>query len=235
MSKTPSVDKVSVFCALVQQGIDAWVEAGKLLVELIDGDPDAVQGISARAPWATREVLSNFERIGRGQVLPQLLVDPSEGAQALLKLPYEEQRRLCDAEVAVASLVRGEIVVASKRIQKLSRQECRTLFSATGIRPIAEQRKLLHRGPSISRAPRDPEPIEENEEGEEEVQQSLEDDETDTAEKHLARAQAELIRAREIMTEKKAPPVLDRHITTALNAIGNLRFELKELPVTLLP
>ena len=59
----------------IQRGLDSWLAAGKLLVSMLDDDAMTLDQIAAEADtdFINSDVLAQFERIGRGQVLPALL------------------------------------------------------------------------------------------------------------------------------------------------------------------
>src|SRR5688572_23774076 len=86
----PDIDK---FGKLVQPGIDAWNEAGKLLVLLMRQDSNIIPRIQAKFPDMSRDMIQVFERIGRKQIYAPLLADTSAAARKLLELPYQMQER----------------------------------------------------------------------------------------------------------------------------------------------
>lgn len=220
-------DRVERFSRLVTEGIEAWVGAGEILNEMLAEDPLVKFKIVEKIPWMTTDILDGFERMGRREIFPQLLLDQSEGARRLIRLPYAEQERLYGGEIPLAVMKRGEIITERRPIRDLNFKECQRAFSDFSLRPIAEQRKMLIPAPkrvvisaTVRRTDSENEAI---------IQESLEDDPGEKIEDRLSMAQAALIRARELMVEKKIPHSLDAYITTALNAIGNLRYEIGEL------
>ncbi len=225
ISTFPSIEE---FARLVADGINAWVQAGKILNALIEKDESVRQRITDQIPWMTRRVLDGFERIGRGEIYPQLLLDRSPGAHALIALPYYEQQRLHSASIAIAVWKKGEVTTEHRRLQDLTPREVDLVFSEVAIRPLAEQSKIiLARNRPKQAAPRTPERVEE--EPEEAAPQSLDDDPLDSPESHLSRAQSELIRVRELIGQEEDTHRLDFLITAALTAIGKLRYQLKEM------
>lgn len=214
--------RIQQFADLVQRGVDAWVDAGKILCEMVAEDSEVREKICDRVSWMTMDVLDGFERIGRKDVYPFLLLQQSPGAHRLIKLDYETQKRFYDAEIPVAILRRGEIITESKRLNQLSWKEADTAISDTGIRPIAEQRKLLQPKIRIREVAPKVERIEE------EIESLDAEPETpDAIDTHLAKAQAELLKVRELLGDGNTR-AFEKHITNGLNAIGGLRFELKE-------
>lgn len=222
--RTVADPRIARFCDLVQAGMDSWVEAGKLLIEIKRDNPNAFREITRAHAGISLETLHCFERLGNRELYPPLLLDGSMGARRLMKLPYEQQVRLFNTEISVATIRRGDVVTESKKLQELTAKEAEVAFSESGVRPLSEQQRMVvPRKSSNFRLPR------ETFDSPDDRPESLDEDGSgDTIQGKLAEAQAALIRAREVMIEKEVPQGLDRFITTALNAIGNLRFEINE-------
>jgi hypothetical protein len=62
--------KIAEFSQAVSDGMEAWQRAGNIMVELVDADPYVYDYIGQQCPSMTPGMLSTFERIGRGQILP---------------------------------------------------------------------------------------------------------------------------------------------------------------------
>jgi len=219
MELTKQTKKIEQFITWVQCGIDAWSEAGRILNEMIAEDSNARSAIMDRIPWMTYQILVGFERIGRNEIYPHLLLDKSPGAHVLITLPYEEQKRLHSAEIAIACVQRGEIITTHRKLQDMTKAEAELAMGGGSLRPVAEQSKLLlsKLRPKETRAPR------EVKECHSKIPESLDDDPNETAEMHLAKAQAEMIRARELFGERAQTAPVDALFVTALNCIGRLR------------
>ena len=66
MSELAVIDpRIAEFSSLINQGIDAWQRAGKILCELEQTTPDAYRVILADNPHLTPHILDIFARIGR--------------------------------------------------------------------------------------------------------------------------------------------------------------------------
>ena len=98
MSLTTSATSLESLKSAIDAGIESWKAAGIAIVDLIDNHGMTLGQISEsiNSPVVNPNVLAQFERIGRNQVLPRLLVASFPAAKAMQKLPLSEQRRLLD-------------------------------------------------------------------------------------------------------------------------------------------
>jgi hypothetical protein len=147
-------ERIGQFCDLVRQGIEAWEKAGALLVALLEEDPNVFEKIIANSVDGLKhEHLLTFERIGRKQLYPRLLLDESYPAKRVLDLglSFDQQVALCDRPIKVAVARNDEIVTQLKRLNELTRSEAVTVIGEDGARSIAEQSQIL-----IDRKARDP-------------------------------------------------------------------------------
>jgi hypothetical protein len=94
-------DRINQFLAAFQAGVDAWIEAGKILVELVDEDPHIYNYIQDQCPAMTPDILGKFESIGRGIILPTLAMDTSPGSKHLQRLPLSVQERFAHEPIPV--------------------------------------------------------------------------------------------------------------------------------------
>lgn len=134
---------VETFIVLVRSGIELWTRAGEMLVKLVDSNPNVYAEIIEKNQSITFEMLLAFERMGRRQIYPPLLMDTSPGAQRLLELPYDVQERFCKEPVEIVVGENGSVPVVEKRyIKELSKYEARLAFDERGARPIEEQREF---------------------------------------------------------------------------------------------
>ena len=133
------------FNELVTEGVRAWTEAGKLLVQIVDSDPQAYDKILGEAQGLTRAHLAKFEAIGRGQIEPRLLLNGSIGYQRLSKAPLSDQRRaLNDGIPLYEPTADGETTHRIVRPEDLNPFEASQVFAPGGaIRSPEEQRAYL--------------------------------------------------------------------------------------------
>jgi hypothetical protein len=142
------VNSASVITKLknaIQDGIDAWKQAGEALVELIDDHGMSLESICdfIGSPVVTINVLSQFERIGRNQVLPALLVADYPSAKLIQKLPISEQKRVSQGGVEVMVLRSGKADTLIVQAQDLTKDQCKQVFGNDSIRTLSAQRAWL--------------------------------------------------------------------------------------------
>lgn len=139
-----SSEKVREFATLVSAGIDAWVKAGEVLVEMVDGNPNAYSIILRECPHLSVDMLLAFEKIGRREIYPYLLLENCPGARMLAKLPFVLQNKYYKEPVEVlVGWMNGKPIVAKKEMRLMTKPEAERVFTANGVRSIEEQKALL--------------------------------------------------------------------------------------------
>jgi len=125
--------EIDSFVEQVNKGIDAWRQAGHILVELSKRQPDIFRLIMAKHPAINESTLQTFARIGRKEIWPPLLVDSSIGARRLLECDYDTQKEYAEKPVKVVIAWNGkDIKTKEVPIQSLSRAECAVVFDGEG-------------------------------------------------------------------------------------------------------
>lgn len=136
--------EVQQFSQLVSAGVDAWNKAGKLLVQMVDRNPNAFSIICRSDPRISIDMLLAFERIGRNQLNPYLLLDSSPGSDKLMTLPVELQNRFYTEKIpTVTRFKSGSPIIEEKLFREMSRLEAMRVFAPGGIRTIDEQCELI--------------------------------------------------------------------------------------------
>ena len=137
--------KPLALAAAIQRGIDAWAEAGKILVTLLDEDHMTLDEIAnqSESDFITPEVLAQFERIGRGQVLPALLAAQYPAAPYLERLPMSLQVQATQTGVELLVIHNGQTDTLSVAARHLTKKQCRQVFERNAIRSLAAQRAWL--------------------------------------------------------------------------------------------
>lgn len=136
--------KIAEFVSFYQGGMDAWLSAGKILVELVDADPNAYDRILEHAPMLTPDVLGVFERIGRGVLYPPLAMDASPGGSRLKLLPMSVQRKHESAPVeVVVRKTNGHYDTLMIIPKNMTRAQSKLAFAKDHIRSTGEQRAIL--------------------------------------------------------------------------------------------
>lgn len=144
----PKLDeKIRRFGELILEGVKAWTEAGKLLVEILDEDPEAYERMTGGELGLTRAHLAKFEAIGRGALEPRLLLNGSAGYQRLAKAPVSAQREALDHGIRVYEETdEGETTHRLVKPNELSPLELAQVFAPGGaLRTPEEQRAWLAR------------------------------------------------------------------------------------------
>jgi hypothetical protein len=140
LTKSATVDQ---FLALFKEGYDAWVKAGEVLVELIDQNPMVIDEILDRYPDINAGILRQFEKLGRKQLHPLLLLESTPGESRLARLPYSEQVRHLDAPVEIIVETDAGPDTMSVQVKHLTRLQAEQIFAKDHVRNLAEQRAWL--------------------------------------------------------------------------------------------
>lgn len=98
---TTTTQQIDNFISLVQKGIDAWIDAGKLLVELKRIDASILTRITSQAPWIEPAALAMFIKVGEGTIHPKVLLLPPMVAEKVARMPMPTQQRLVEKPVAI--------------------------------------------------------------------------------------------------------------------------------------
>ncbi len=149
LTKQPTLEEQIVqFTDLIQKGIDAWTDAGALLVKMLDANPSTRSIILESCADITEEILARFEGIGRKQIHPKTLLNNSPGMRRLRDLPYSEQERFLSTPVPLVIRKGGSTDVLQVSIQNLTSDQATQVMSSDGVRTPAAQRAWLeaHRG-----------------------------------------------------------------------------------------
>lgn len=143
-------DGAGLFVSLISQGVEAWMKAGAVLVQMVDKNRNAFEMIMYDYPQISIDVLVAFERIGRKQLYPYLLLDNSPGSRRLLNLPYGLQAQYYKASVdVITGWDNGSPRIESKSVHRLTYDEAERAFSHQGVRDIEQQKDLFR--PKASR------------------------------------------------------------------------------------
>lgn len=221
--------RVAKFCALVNQGLQAWVHAGELLNEMVRDDPLVIQRIVRDNPHLTRDILEAFQRIGRKEVMPILMVDASPGARLLAGLSYEEQQRVYASGVKIVRQTSSGPVERKCHVSDLSTAEAKRVFDLDRIRSPREQRELLPKPRVNMIRERVPDQVIMERAALDAADPSVAMDEPrKVLEAALNNAHLSLMQARDALFDIKPDHPMDAHISVALGAVGKLRFALND-------
>lgn len=139
-----NTEMIDRFIKLIQRGINCWVNAGELLVKMTEEDPDICHKILSHHKHISEATLDAFLRIGRKEVHPYLIMDPSPAAKRLAALPYEDQLKIYNEglPVVVEDPERG-LVRQFKKVHDVTAKELAVVFQADKIRTVKEQIEVL--------------------------------------------------------------------------------------------
>jgi len=127
--------------SLIMAGIEAWLEAGKLLVDALDNG--ATLDDIADSAGVSKDILARFEQIGRNNLYPRLLASTSPGARALTGCPFSEQKHYCHNPVKMLVMRDGEPDTLLVPLDNMTPDQVKQVFCRGHIRDIAEQRAYL--------------------------------------------------------------------------------------------
>lgn len=131
----------SKISTLIMAGIEAWLEAGRLLVETLDAGATLCE--IADESGVSKDILSRFEQIGRNSLYPKLLASTSAGARALSSCPYSEQKYYTENTMSVLVIREDDTDVLQVKLDDLTPEQVKQVFNRGRIRDLAGQRAYL--------------------------------------------------------------------------------------------
>lgn len=136
--------QVKEISQLMLQGIECWQKAGERLCEMIDADPTVIDRIREDAPMLTPTILRQLERIGRKQLVPELLMKSGCGWNRLRLTSYETQKKYLANPVKVLIETPDGPDELSVSIDNLSHSQARQVFADDGtVRDLGAQRAWI--------------------------------------------------------------------------------------------
>ena len=134
---------IQTFLTALDHLTDSAVECGRILVQLVDQDPRVYEKIlTARANIPLR-LLSQLEKVGRGQFLDKLLWDDCPGARRLLPLTFAKQKEIYENPIPVVIEDKGKEVVVMKNLQQLTPKQAIQAIDENGIVPPEKQAEAV--------------------------------------------------------------------------------------------
>lgn len=134
---------ITSFIDLFRQGVDAWIKAGELLVELVETDPHVYDYIIQKCPTLNAGILGRFEQMGRKTLHPQLLLSASPGFSKLSKLPYSMQERYVTEPVPIIVHTDNGTDVLLVEAKNMTKEQANQVFAPGRIRTEGEQKAWL--------------------------------------------------------------------------------------------
>lgn len=143
MNSPQKISHVENFVTLFQRGYDAWIEAGKLVASALEEDPDFADKVHAKHPEISCDTVYAFDRLGRKELHPKLLISDSPGAKKLRRLPYGYQEKYSDNPVPLLVKTEKGWETLKASVFNLTSEQANQVFDADGVRPEAAQRTWL--------------------------------------------------------------------------------------------
>jgi len=149
-----SNQKIGEFIEAYQKGVDAWVKAGEILVEMVEEDPDAFQKIVEKCPSINIGALYMFEQMGRKMLHPRLLLSDSPGYQKLATMPLSIQERYVDEPIPLVVETDNGTDILLVKAREMTKSQANQVFRNGRIGTEGEQKAWL-----IDRASRNAKPV----------------------------------------------------------------------------
>jgi len=137
------VDKAKEIVRLFDEAKNAWVQAGEIVVSMLDDDAMSADQISRMTKLGI-DTINKLERVGRYQIIPELLSINPTVAKPLSRLTYSEQKRVLEEGVDVLG-DNGEGTM-HLHVKSLTQKQCSQAFdSVLGVRDLDAQRSWQER------------------------------------------------------------------------------------------
>lgn len=133
-------ERAGELVAAIRSGMESWLKAGEIVVQMMDEDGLTVEEIVENCPGVSDGVVRQFERIGRRMVLPELLPATYAAASRLRCLPYGDQQRLLSDGVELLTDGGDKLRV---HVANLTKLQCKQVFDGEVVRDIAGQKAWI--------------------------------------------------------------------------------------------
>ncbi len=148
MSNTIITNKFEQFTQLISTSLESIIKAAQLLVAMLDEDKHSLEFISSTTK-IPMNILEWFEKVGRQQLLPNLVWAAFPAVQYVRMLPMSEQRRLIvqSEPIDVVILKEGKPDILKIKVENLTGPHVNQVFTkgrtGTLIRSPEQQRGFL--------------------------------------------------------------------------------------------
>jgi hypothetical protein len=143
MNSLQKNNNIDSFVALFQKGYDAWIDAGKIVSSAIEEDPDFAEKVHAKHPEISCDTVYAFDRLGRKELHPKLLISDSPGAKKLRRMPYSIQEKYSNNPVPLLIKTEKGWETLPASAFNLTPEQANQAFDSDGVRPEAAQRAWL--------------------------------------------------------------------------------------------
>jgi hypothetical protein len=134
--------KLDRFLMLIRSGLDNLAEAGRLLVQMVEDNPDTFEMILKQCPTLKEPNLWSLYYVGQGRPVSYLLSE-SPGVRRLRSLPPEVQVKIPSRIPVVEQTPGGSFKVVSKAIEELTLNEATRVLTFKGVETPATQQEAL--------------------------------------------------------------------------------------------
>jgi len=134
---------INAFVDFYKQGVNAWIQAGEVLVKMVDADPHAYDYIIQKCPSINPMILERFEQMGRKTLHPQLLLNNSAGYSKLQRLPFSLQERYLDEPIPLVVHTETGTDVLLVKAREMTKEQANQAFATGRIRTQGEQKAYL--------------------------------------------------------------------------------------------
>ena len=137
--------KINEFKSALSGAAEGVLLAGKILCDIVDAEPDAYEIMLTECKGVTLPFLEALERVGRGKLLPELLLNPAPACQRAIgeSLNIKEQNRLLTGTIPTVIRENGGVRTVNKRLEELSAHEAVRVVGDGKIRTPEEQIEVL--------------------------------------------------------------------------------------------
>ena len=135
--------KIDSFIGYFREGVQAWIKAGEMLVEMVEEDPYVYDYIINQCPTLNAGILGRFEQMGRKTLHPQLLLTASPGFAKLQKLPFSMQERYIDEPVPMIVHTEAGTDVLLVKAKDMTKEQAAQVFAPGRVRTEGEQKAWL--------------------------------------------------------------------------------------------
>lgn len=141
------------FVELIREGIDKWKQAGECLVAMLEKNPNIKKKLLDDYPFLSAGILAKLEDVGRGHLMPQLLLSDSSAFRKARELPVSEQKKAIESKVPLVFERNGSYDVLEVDFKSLSHDQSMQVFDRDHIRTEQEQRLFIEQKRSASKKP----------------------------------------------------------------------------------
>ena len=135
--------QIEAFITHFRRGVEEWITAGEILVQMVEQDPYVYDYIIQQCPQINAGILGRFEQMGRKTLHPQLLLTASPGFAKLQRLPYSLQERYIEEPVPVIVHTEDGTDVLLVKAKDMTKEQAAQVFAPGRIRTEGEQKAFL--------------------------------------------------------------------------------------------